>query len=88
MALKAANDRATMAQVSLGAGLASFLVAVTIRRLRSERRDPHAVSSRGQDMAPPVTAPFIMEHIQRLHDPDYVCLAIAENKLTVGEAES
>lgn len=84
MALKEANDRANMAQLSLGVGLASFVLAMTFRRMRREHRDRHKVSSRGKELTASEFAPFVMEHFARNEDPDYICLAIAENRLTVG----
>lgn len=83
MSLNGAQDRALMAHLTLGVGLASVLLAVTIRRLRAKHRDKHAVSYRAKAMAPNLDLPFIIEHFARLNDPDYVCVSIAENKLTV-----
>lgn len=84
MALEAAHHRAIMAQITLSVGLASLLLAVTLRRLRAKHREnDHAVSCRAKAMAPNFNLPFVVEHFAHLHDPDYVCVSIAENKLTV-----
>lgn len=83
MSPNVAQDGALRAHLILGVGLASVLLALTIRRVRSKHRDRHAVSYRAQAMAPNLDLPFIIEHFARQNDPDYVCVSIAENKLTV-----
>ncbi|CAN0364642.1 unnamed protein product, partial [Ascophyllum nodosum] len=87
MALKQATDRATIAQLILGAGVASFAMALTFRKLRGgcQHRDKKGKASlRSEQLTKGSTPEHIVEHIARLEDPDYVCLSIAENKLTVG----
>ena len=86
MALKQATDRATIAQLILGAGVASFAMALTFRKLRGgcQHRDKKGKASlRSEQLTKGSTPEHIVEHIARLEDPDYVCLSIAENKLTV-----
>ena len=83
MALKQAVDRATMAQLCLGAGVASFILAMTVRRLRDEHLARHRPSKRSKELTKGGAPAHLLEHIARLSDPEYVCLSIAENKLTV-----
>lgn len=85
MALRAAAHREAVAQLCLCAGIASFVLAMTVRRLRREYLARHRVSSRSRELTSGGTPEYILEHIKRLMDEDYVCLAIAENKLTVRE---
>lgn len=83
MARKAAADRANMAQVTLGVGIASFFLALTLRRLRREHKERHRCSARARALMGKEFPEHIRVHIARLGDPEYICLAIAENKLTV-----
>lgn len=83
MALKRAVDRATFAQLCLGAGITTFLLAMTYRRLKEEEGLLHKPSKRSKALSGKATPVHILEHLKRLDDPDYVCLSIAENKLTV-----
>ena len=83
MALKQAVDRANMAQLYLGAGVLSFVLAMTFRRWRDEHLARHKPSKRSKELTKHDTPSHILEHIARLSDPEYVCLSIAENKLTV-----
>lgn len=83
MALRAAVHRADMAQVSLGLGIATFILAMTIKRIAKDHRERHRVSERARALMGKELPMHIMEHIARQTDPEYICLAIAENKLTV-----
>lgn len=83
MALQEAAHRENVAQLCLCAGIASFVLAMTVRRMREEYRARHKVSSRSRELTRGGTPEHILEHIKREMDEDYVCLAIAENKLTV-----
>lgn len=83
MALKQAMHNATVAQLCLGAGITSFILALTIRRAREEYLARHKPSKRSKELTKGDTPVHLLEHIARLNDPEYVCLAIAENKLTV-----
>lgn len=83
MPLRSAAHEENVAQLCLCAGIASFVLAMTLRRVREEYRARHKVSSRSKELTRGGTPEHILEHIKRLTDEDYVCLAIAENKLTV-----
>lgn len=88
MARRAAIDRASMAQISMCVGIASFLLALTFRRVRREYRNRHRVSGRARALMGEQLPAHIAEHLARMGDPDYICLAIAENKLTVRVVET
>ena len=92
MAPRDSVDRSAMAsQLGLG-GFVVFIVAMAYRRFREEQL-PAATTSGSSSRATPSrrsveltrggTPAHILEHIARVGDPDYICLSIAENKLTV-----
>lgn len=70
-------------QLCLGAGLASLVVAMTYRRVKKEHPSRHGPSRRSVELTRGGTPAHITEHIARIGDPEYICLSIAENKLTV-----
>ncbi len=90
MAPRDSLDRSAMAsQLGLG-GLVVFVVAMAYRRFRDEHQlpSPKAAtmpSRRSVELTRGGTPAHILEHIARIGDPDYICLSIAENKLTVRE---
>ncbi|CAM9867262.1 unnamed protein product, partial [Discosporangium mesarthrocarpum] len=84
MALEAAVARAHMAHIILGFGAISFVLALARRRHVKEWNARFAVSSRARKLVSPKTPLHIAEHVARLVNPDYICLAISENKITVG----
>lgn len=86
MVLTEVVDRATFAKLYLisAGGFASVLIVIAIRSLYTKRRHRHhGPSSRSRELTRGGLRPHILEHIVRMSDPDYVCLSIAENKLTV-----
>ena len=74
-------------QLGLGA-FVLLVVAMTYRRLREEPPSRETPSRRSAELTRGGTPAHILEHIARISDPEYICLAIAENKLTVrGDAD-
>ncbi|CAN0075967.1 unnamed protein product, partial [Scytosiphon promiscuus] len=71
-------------QLCLGAGLTSWVVAMAYRRVKKEHPARHGPSRRSLELTRGGTPAHITEHIARIGDPEYICLSIAENKLTVG----
>eukprot|EP00752_Nemacystus_decipiens_P004326 g3951.t1 len=70
-------------QLGLGA-IVLLVVAMTYRRVREETTSRETPSRRSIELTRGSTPAHIVEHIARIGDPEYICLAIAENKLTVG----
>lgn len=70
-------------QLCVGAGLASLVVAMAYRRAKKEHPARHGTSRRSVELTKGGTPAHITEHIARIGDPEYICLSIAENKLTV-----
>lgn len=73
---------AVVSQLGLGA-IVLLVVAMTYRRLREEPPSRETPSKRSFELTRGGTPAHILEHIARISDPEYICLAIAENKLTV-----
>lgn len=69
-------------QLGLGA-IVLLVMAMTYRRLREEPTSRETPSKRSVELTRGGTPAHILEHIARISDPEYICLAIAENKLTV-----
>lgn len=76
---------ATASQLGLGVLVVVVIATMTYRRLREEQLSParHKPSKRSAELTRGGTPAHILEHIARIGDPEYVCLSIAENKLTV-----
>lgn len=77
----------TTSSQQLGLGvLVVVVLAMTYRRLREEHHLPprhNKPSKRSAELTRGGTPAHILEHIARVGDPEYICLSIAENKLTV-----
>lgn len=71
-----------VSQMGLGAILL-MVVTMTYRKLREEPPSRETPSKRSVQLTRGGTPAHILEHIARISDPEYICLAIAENKLTV-----
>lgn len=79
------DSPATASQLGLGV-LVVVVIGLTYRRLREEHHHlaaRHKPSKRSAELTRGGTPAHILEHIARIDDPDYICLSIAENKLTV-----
>lgn len=82
----ALQSSAPSSSLALGAGLTSLVAVLAYRISVVERRHSSGArrsSKRSAELTRGGTPAHILEHIARIGDPDYICLSIAENKLTV-----
>ncbi|CAM9832325.1 unnamed protein product [Ectocarpus sp. 4 AP-2014] len=89
MAVNSTLQPASTSSLALSAGLTSLVAMLAYRiGVIERRRHPSGArwrpSKRSAELTRGGTPAHILEHIARIGDPDYICLSIAENKLTVG----